>query len=125
MNSSYKKELTKIIILLVLGFVLAVFITVKAFLTYGGTRFEATDILILICIVLYPTGVFYGWRDMLRVFTNILSTDRVEHQTGGPISAGITIATFAFAGTAAVVFGWLFGVVNAYRKLQRAKHTSI
>jgi hypothetical protein len=124
MNSSYKKELNKIIILLVLGFVLAVFITVKAFLTYG-TRFEATDILILICIVLYPTGVFYGWRDMLRLFANILNTDRVEHQTGSPISAGFTIVTFAFAGFAAVVFGWLFGIVNAYRKLQRAKHTSI
>ncbi len=124
MNNSYKKELNKIIILLVLGLLLAVIITVKAFLTYG-TRFEATDILILICIALYPTGVFYGWRDMLRVFTSILSTDRSERQTGGPVSAGITIATFTFAGFAAVVFGWLFGIVNAYRKLQRAKHTSI
>lgn len=116
-----KKELIKVGLLLVVGVILLIVLLTKA-VQFGKIELNLKNFLIMLVALLYPLGMVYGWRQVIGIFVGIRSGDRADQFTRSGIMTGnITIWNLAVACTIAICFGWIFGVINAVKKLNQLR----
>lgn len=129
MNQKLKKELIKVSVLMAIGIVLLIMFLNYTMNTVGIKSIQDVmgleNFLIMLTILLYPVGVFYGWRTMANIFLKIRSADRPPEGHAGSITVAITIMNLTFACFATICLGWIFGVYNAIRTLLKYKQESI
>lgn len=123
MNSRFKKELTKVLVLLVAGVVLLIAFLIYTDRTYGIKSINdltgANNVLVILMVLFCPLGIFYGWK---TVYFKIRSADRPPRDAIGTTTVMITIMNICLAFTVTVVFGWIYGVYNAIKSLLKAKN---
>lgn len=128
MNQKLKREFIKVSVLLAIGIVLLIMFLNYTINTVGIKSIQditgLENILIMLAILLYPVGVFYGWRAMLNIFLKIRGADRPPEGHAGSITGAVTIMNLAIAFTVTVCLGWVFGVYNAIRILIRCNQES-
>lgn len=124
--SDYQKEKSKVLILLGIGIILLL-----AFLIWGGSKyhFGLSDILnpegifLFIAIICYPIGIVYGSRSMFDMYRRMRAGDRIgSFNNIGAITIATTIMWISIALTLTIVFGWIIGVVKAYKTLKFLKN---
>lgn len=128
--SPYKKELKKVLILLVIGFILFSLLIIGASNEsgLGATLADPEMFGYFVYITLYPVGVVYGWATMKSMFSNISSTDRnrdSHFSRVGAVTVSRTIITISIATTVAIVIAPIFGMVKAIIRLKELKISTI
>lgn len=114
--TEYKREVKKVLGLFICGFIVLI-----AFMIYG--RLSISDLFVgieetifTIGLIFYPIGIVYGWRSIIQFYRNFRSGDRGIGRT--MYSVWITVIWISLAVFVTLLFGWVFGTVNAYKKLR-------
>lgn len=124
--SEYQSEKRKVQILLGVGIILCI-----AFLVYAsihshlrfGDLLDLEAIFTLIAIACYPIGIVYGGGSMLQMYRNMRAGDRISSFNNvGAVTISVTILWIAVALALTICFGWIIGVVKAYKKLKYLKN---
>ncbi|MGF7036733.1 hypothetical protein J2T17_007808 [Paenibacillus mucilaginosus] len=124
--SAFKKELIKVSVTIAIGLGLFIFMLINAHAGDTPTKPIAKDeIPFIVTMILYPTGVLYGWRDMLRLFSRGIATDRA-HEFTYVSQKTMQISAFIFflSLLIALSVGWIAGIYRAVRTLIYLRNAS-
>lgn len=116
--TEFNREVRKAIGLLAAGIMLVV-----AFMLYGGIGLGEMfagieEILFTVAVIMYPIGIVYGWKELLHFNRNA----KVRHRVGY-VEHNVAITGILFGARIAIMlmFGWIYGVYNLYKKLAYLK----
>lgn len=86
--------------------------------------FDLESLIAGIAILLYPIGIAYGWRQIAGFYSGMRKGDRIGHlRNVGYNTIMISALWIGFAIAITFMFGWIFGTINAIKKLRSLKNT--
>lgn len=125
MNTNYKKEKKKVLFLIGIGLILLFLFLLSVIQQYGFSDvirdiFSFESIFIILMILFYPLGIVYGWRRILDIALFIPRDgppDRYYTVAERNNYKSMKMSAFFMKLGLVVLFGWIFGTINAFKRL--------